>query len=310
MYGAIAGARAENGGLAIRSRRRDRDEVESCPLPEEQRSFVGPVWLWLRGRFRSFSSGLSFLGCLAIFCGLLLKLFTIQYAHTHLSLVEPSLSGTGGEGSVALREHLPDIAFVGSATLRTPLVSQMVEQCLFTRESAELIADSEGAVCTRELLNTSQCCDMSATPYAMLVHQMKLIVPSKHTCEGCLAQSMCCSLFEVCVSCCLSPSHLPLISVMRNETTHFAYRSLRTSFEFCTYRCRTSSASVQHENTYRGVHKYCYGMFAAPLEYPSTVNSDRSLLRGSKNSTDSINIDLYFANASTGSKHTSANARP
>ncbi|KAG6614394.1 uncharacterized protein IUM83_14556 [Phytophthora cinnamomi] len=48
-----------------------------------------------------------------------------------------------------------------------------------------------------------------------------------------------------------------------------------TVFQYCQYRCRTSSASVQHQNSYRRLphRSFCYGIHR-PLKVLPTVNSD------------------------------------
>uniref|UniRef100_A0A8C5KCI4 SREBP regulating gene protein n=1 Tax=Jaculus jaculus TaxID=51337 RepID=A0A8C5KCI4_JACJA len=77
-------------------------------------------------------------------------------------------------------------------------------------------------------------------------------VPStkQYCCDGCLANG-CCGAYEHCVSCCLQPSKQLLLERFLNPAA-VAFQNLSM--------CRTSSQSVQHENSYWDpVAKYCYG---------------------------------------------------
>ncbi|XP_023576742.1 UPF0454 protein C12orf49 homolog isoform X3 [Octodon degus] len=107
-----------------------------------------------------------------------------------------------------------------------------------------------GYVCERKDLLASGCCDSS--------------VPStkQYCCDGCLANG-CCGAYEYCVSCCLQPSKQLLLERFLNRAA-VAFQNLflavEDHFELCLAKCRTSSQSVQHENTYRDpIAKYCYG---------------------------------------------------
>jgi len=61
------------------------------------------------------------------------------------------------------------------------------------------------------------------------------------------------------------------------RSTHAALRSLSDPFELCRFKCRTSSGSVVHENSYRSpASKYCFGLERPPLQPGISVNSDLS----------------------------------
>lgn len=89
-------------------------------------------------------------------------------------------------------------------------------------------------------------------------------VPStrQYSCDGCLS-SGCCSAYEHCVSCCLQPSKQLLLERFLNRAAvafQNLFMAVEDHFELCLAKCRTSSQSVQHENTYRDpIAKYCYG---------------------------------------------------
>ncbi|KAF7469425.1 hypothetical protein GHT09_019350 [Marmota monax] len=90
-------------------------------------------------------------------------------------------------------------------------------------------------------LLTNGCCNVS--------------VPStmQYCCDGCLANG-CGSAYEHRVSCCLQPNKQLLLQRFLNRAA-VAFRNLfmavEDHFELCWAECRTSSQSVQHENTYR-----------------------------------------------------------
>lgn len=69
----------------------------------------------------------------------------------------------------------------------------------------------------------------------------------------------------------------PNIYINLHRSTHTAIRSLNDPFELCRYKCRTSSGSVVHENSYRSpAWKYCYGLERPPLQPGISMNSDLS----------------------------------
>ncbi|XP_023369101.1 UPF0454 protein C12orf49 homolog isoform X2 [Otolemur garnettii] len=107
-----------------------------------------------------------------------------------------------------------------------------------------------GYVCERKDLLVNGCCNVN--------------VPStkQYCCDGCWPNG-CCSAYEYCVSCCLQPNKQLLLERFLNRAA-MAFQNLfmavEDHFELCLAKCRTSSQSVQHENTYRDpIAKYCYG---------------------------------------------------
>ncbi|XP_027804951.1 SREBP regulating gene protein isoform X3 [Marmota flaviventris] len=128
--------------------------------------------------------------------------------------------------------------------------SRPSNQCRNSIQGKHLITDDLGYVCERKDLLTNGCCDVS--------------VPStkQYCCDGCLANG-CCSAYEHCVSCCLQPNKQLLLERFLNRAAvafQNLFMAVEDHFELCLAKCRTSSQSVQHENTYRDpVAKYCYG---------------------------------------------------
>ena len=96
--------------------------------------------------------------------------------------------------------------------------------------------------------------------------------PRRFDCTDCI--SGCCLELENCISCCMKPSNLNVFGNLYLSLPALASDNEKKSgFDYCLYVCRTSSASVQSENSYRGYHNHCYGDLKAPVEKYS-VNSD------------------------------------
>ena len=114
-----------------------------------------------------------------------------------------------------------------------------------------VLADDRGYVCPRSELLSTGCCDTNSS------------LSQRHVCQDCDRLSRCCSHYELCISCCLRPeqvSSLQQILARAEETNNVLFVSVSDQFELCLAKCRTSSASVQHENTYRDrERKFCYG---------------------------------------------------
>jgi hypothetical protein len=117
--------------------------------------------------------------------------------------------------------------------------------CLRTRQGGRMIADSNGFVCDRSQL-TEQCCPNDAR--------------SPFDCHTCDASIKCCSKYEYCVACCMRPQHQSDLDFLRLQSTHSVIKT-GTTFEVCQFKCRTSSGSVVHENSYRSSKVMCVGLF-------------------------------------------------
>ena len=67
-------------------------------------------------------------------------------------------------------------------------------------------------------------------------------------------QIECCIEYEYCISCCLRREQKPVLQeFLQNaaDNNNVLFVSVSDHFELCLAKCRTSSSSVQHENTYR-----------------------------------------------------------
>lgn len=124
------------------------------------------------------------------------------------------------------------------------------KNCRNSVQGREVIVDERGFVCRRLSLSPNGCCMRGAEGTRRFV------------CDTCHANG-CCSIYEFCVSCCLRPEKRSLVkkSVNRvSKTFHYLFSSVTDVFDVCLAKCRTSSQSVQHENSYRNPSaKFCYG---------------------------------------------------
>lgn len=81
------------------------------------------------------------------------------------------------------------------------------------------------------------------------------------SCETCDSND-CCAIYEYCISCCMHPQKRPLLQkiISKGVNPDVIFSSVTDHFEFCLAKCRTSSQSVHHENSYRDPRaKHCYG---------------------------------------------------
>ena len=133
------------------------------------------------------------------------------------------------------------------------------DELLTCRNSVQgrlVLADDRGHVCPRSEVLSTGCCDSNSS------------LTERHVCRECDQVSQCCSLYELCISCCLRPEQvasLQQILTKAEQTNNVLFVSVSDHFELCLAVCRTSSASVQHENTYRDrERKFCYGALPPP----------------------------------------------
>ncbi|RWS24904.1 UPF0454 protein C12orf49-like protein [Leptotrombidium deliense] len=145
---------------------------------------------------------------------------------------------------------------------------QDTETCRNSVQGKVLIADDKGYVCHRKDLTLGGCCDTKQTTTKL------------YSCETCLEHG-CCAIYEYCISCCMEPAKQPLLQkiISKSERGSAAsvdvlFASITDHFEFCLAKCRTSSQSVQHENSYRDPKaKHCYGDVVSNHAVKSEPNS-------------------------------------
>ncbi|XP_057367799.1 SREBP regulating gene protein-like [Daphnia carinata] len=136
--------------------------------------------------------------------------------------------------------------------------------CRNSVQGKALIADNKGYVCGRHNVMPNGCCKPETDG-------------TKHySCETC-HNNGCCSIYEYCISCCLQPDKKEVLQDVLGKaagTLNLLLTSVTDHFELCLTKCRTSSQSVQHENSYRNPRaKHCYGEAPPPLETEGTVDT-------------------------------------
>eukprot|EP01105_Mastigella_eilhardi_P009720 TRINITY_DN2286_c0_g1_i10.p2 TRINITY_DN2286_c0_g1~~TRINITY_DN2286_c0_g1_i10.p2 ORF type:complete len:516 (-),score=118.19 TRINITY_DN2286_c0_g1_i10:337-1884(-) len=135
--------------------------------------------------------------------------------------------------------------------------------CRNTVQGVDLLTDDQGRVCSRDKLDpvAPGCCLGSAHTNI-----------SRYSCQDCVLSSHCCHLYEICVSCCLSPEMTGVVELYaaskKDDDTsrkEGAGVTLATAvagadrFLLCTAVCRTSSESVKHQTQYKNSHrKHCF----------------------------------------------------
>ena len=124
-------------------------------------------------------------------------------------------------------------------------------------------------MCRRDDLQGNGCCHPNVT------HTIQ------YACSECNADTGCCKLYEHCISCCMDPTKVrchsnvfksvsyvwftlqkPVLMKVLNEAKslkNILLLSVSDHFELCLAKCRTSSSSLQHENSYiNPVNKHCF----------------------------------------------------
>ncbi|KAA0198436.1 hypothetical protein FBUS_09978, partial [Fasciolopsis buskii] len=139
--------------------------------------------------------------------------------------------------------------------------------CRHTQQHPFDVVDDLGVWCHRSSLLPHGCCpspdfENSSSSSASARSSPNNTVSARFVCDRC-DRNRCCSTYEFCVSCCLKPSNIPLWREVFGQALHFRQRHLllaTSPFELCLAKCRTSSLSVHHENTYRdSSKKNCFG---------------------------------------------------
>lgn len=180
------------------------------------------------------------------------------------------------EGGDGLRAD--DTAARCDNTAQGPLVVTDANGAPPYRGDFQLAAAHEtaGYVCTRRQLDSARpgCCNETDASLPRV---------SRFTCDACDTEPPhCCDVFEHCVSCCMHPLNVrrpapawklgankpgvygcicyapDQINTRREFLSHadpahpvYGDPAALTVFGYCQFRCRSSSASVQHQNSYR-----------------------------------------------------------
>lgn len=195
-----------------------------------------------------------------------------------IPLLSPHLSDSHDRRVQNLRNDLidyPDGAATDPAAAAAAHEQVKSSSCRNSVQGKVLIADDRGYICQRkELVPSSGCCDSTISSVSV----------KRYSCDTCNSGSNCCSIYEYCISCCMHPDRKGLLSAVIHEdaaagsagggesnriipsVSQVFYASLTDQFDYCLARCRTSSHSVQHENSYRDPKaKHCYGAVDPPV---------------------------------------------
>lgn len=155
------------------------------------------------------------------------------------------------------------------------------QRCKNTLQGKILVSDDRGYTCKRWDLNfQTGCCNKGnssqsvhlrgSTGKSLLVFPRTQVLPlsagssspslsRRFSCASCNLTSGCCSSYEYCVSCCLSPERTPARLALGTPRAHQASAAPFSSvFEFCTTMCRHNSKSVVHENAYISDLHHCF----------------------------------------------------
>lgn len=174
------------------------------------------------------------------------------------------------------------------------LESLLDRNCENSGQGKFVISDSKGFICERHEVNLSTgCCNTgfdflpdlqeseenSGKKSTVTKHHQRL--KRRFECSKCNPDIGCCLDYENCISCCLKPSnlqkyliyYLTLDLLKRPDAESGTSKVVHSQFAYCKHVCRTSSLSLQAENSYRGFHNSCFGLKAGPMERTS-VNSD------------------------------------
>ncbi|KAH3857672.1 hypothetical protein DPMN_100284 [Dreissena polymorpha] len=138
--------------------------------------------------------------------------------------------------------------------------SSNITVCRNSVQGRQLIVDERGYICYHEGLTSGGCCSAQ-------------LGVSRYNCSTC-KNNGCCYVYEHCISCCLEPQKKPILQRILQEARDNKEKllvSVSDPFELCLAKCRTSSKSVQHENSYRDPSaKYCYGEDPPELQLVAT----------------------------------------
>ncbi|XP_029158832.1 UPF0454 protein C12orf49 homolog [Nylanderia fulva] len=139
------------------------------------------------------------------------------------------------------------------------------DACRNSVQGKGLIVDERGIVCSRHEVLSNGCCAIEPEQASKNDEIWSMVKRERYSCQTCNSRG-CCTIYEYCVSCCLHPDKQ--ILQMRGRKSGSARMQknggkLRIHnldrFKICLAVCRTSSSSVQHENTYKDpLAKHCY----------------------------------------------------
>ncbi|XP_042895483.1 SREBP regulating gene protein [Parasteatoda tepidariorum] len=176
-------------------------------------------------------------------------LFTISFCYCVFHWL-PEADDSMADDNMIPPINLPSQSFKWHTSYDKTNHSSKITSCRNSVQGKVLIADDKGYVCSRHDVLSNGCCNVDSS------------TTSRYNCESC-HENGCCSIYEYCISCCLQPEKRMLLMKIlgkASETFNILFASITDHFELCLTKCRTSSQSVQHENSYTDPKaKHCYG---------------------------------------------------
>ncbi|XP_008543581.1 SREBP regulating gene protein [Microplitis demolitor] len=179
----------------------------------------------------------------------------------------------------------------------------VTKNCRNSVQGKSLIVDERGFVCKRQELLSTGCCKNDQEKISDNGNK-SLIKRERYSCETCNPQG-CCAVYEYCVSCCLHPAkrrtkkdyhglsgrHDVQKTRKIEDVVKLRLRNL-DRFQICLAVCRTSSASVRHENTYKDPDsKHCY-ITILPSNSVNNQNNERHLISITHNNNNNDDKDV------------------
>ncbi|KAF0981553.1 hypothetical protein FDP41_012210 [Naegleria fowleri] len=133
-------------------------------------------------------------------------------------------------------------------------------KCRNTVQGADYITDSRGYICSIMHVDPkTHCCRTDINPEQAKKDGLPPV--ERYSCSTCNTNNQCCSSYEHCVSCCMDiDKRDDLRKMFQQRKDDKLFKGVKTVFELCLLRCRTTSRSVQNENRFKDpTYRYCYG---------------------------------------------------
>mmetsp|Transcript_26955 Transcript_26955/g.37981 ORF Transcript_26955/g.37981 Transcript_26955/m.37981 type:complete len:294 (+) Transcript_26955:166-1047(+) len=138
------------------------------------------------------------------------------------------------------------------------------DYCEHTNQGKVYVTDDAGYSCKwKELNYETNCCKDSHIT----------LIP-RYSCATCNPNSLCCGVYEFCVSCCMDPSHEEIRDLVLEQPENIKLRETTDAFDYCRAVCRTNSKAIHATNQYKNSEKYCFGVEGPPLYNETVLESD------------------------------------
>ena len=197
--------------------------------------------------------------------------------------------GSGSPGGGKAKNPSVSTSAPAAAARRTPaarpravVTARVGRKCRHSRHGRDLVVDDAGVVCHRDFVIPEEgCC--SPTKPSTASDNYPWHPP--RSCQSCDADSKCCSVYELCVACCMrSNSTEQLIKSAdrrRGRDGHFlrkhpacVAKGGRAGFDSCECVCRSDSYLSHHENEFITRERFCFhGDSIPPRQYMGVASN-------------------------------------